>query len=508
VFTSMKALGLLPGAARGAQRPQIRAQAGNGKTVVILGAGMAGLVAAYELSKAGYDCRVLEALDRPGGRNWTVRGGDTIGEFNSRQTCPFERDDSLYFNVGPARLPYHHVNLLGYCKELGVPLEVIVNDNRAAFFQDDAAFGGEPVLNRRVANDARGFVAELLAKAMMGDALEADLSAEDEEKLLEMVRSFGDLGSDLLYAGSGRAGYTTPPGAGTVAGTANSPIDLSELLQSDFWQFKLQFAEGFNQAATMLQPVGGMDQIAQGFVRQIGDRITYNAPVSQLRKTPNGVRVVYTDSTTGQDQELTADFALCTLPLSVLAKLETDLAPDYQQAIATGGERYINAMKVAFQSRRFWEEESQIYGGISWTTRDITQIWYPSNGFQSAQGVVVGAYIWSNEIASRWAPLSPQERLVRAIADGERLHPGYGNEVSTATGCSIAWGEVPYSEGGWISWTQADRDSVYNTLLAPDDRIHFAGEHLSHITGWQEGSVVSAFAAIEAIANQAEALAA
>lgn len=505
VFTSMKAMGLLPSATR-AERPRLLAQSGEGVKVAVLGAGIAGLAAAYELSKAGYDCTVLEALDRPGGRNWTARGGDIIGETDSSQTCPFDQDESLYFNMGPARLPYHHVNILGYCKELGVPLEVIVNDNRAAYFQDDNAFGGQPVLNRRVTNDTRGFVAELLAKAMNSNALDADISAEDQESLLQMVRSFGDLDPDLLtYQGSGRAGYSVPPGAGMVSGTRNEPIDLSELLRSDFWRFKLQFAEGFNQAATMLQPVGGMDQIARGFERQIGNLITYNAAVSQIRKTPDGVRIVYTDKTNGSEQALEADYAICTFPLSVLSNIDADFSPAFKQAIDTGGQSYVNAMKVAFQSRRFWEEDYQIYGGISWTTRDITQIWYPANGFHSQQGVVVGAYIWSNEIASRWEPLSPEERLAKAIEDGEMLHAGYGNEVSTATGCSIAWGKVPYSLGGWMDWEGEALETVYPTLLQPDDRIFLAGEHLSYLTGWQEGSVVSAFEAIEGIASQVQA---
>jgi monoamine oxidase len=507
VFTSMKAIGLLPSAARGATRPRLMAQSGNGVKVAILGAGIAGLTAAYELSKVGYDCTVLEARDRAGGRNWTVRGGDVISETEHAETCPFDQDESLYFNVGPARIPYHHVNILGYCKELGVPLEVIVNDNRAAFFQDDNAFGGEPIQNRRVTHDTRGFVSELLAKAINKNALDEEISAEDRENLLQMVRSFGDLNPDLFtYQGSGRAGYSVPPGAGIISGTRNEPIDLTELLTSDFWRFKLQFAEGFNQAATMLQPVGGMDQIVKGFERQIGNFITYQAVVTQIRKTPSGVQIVYTNETNGTEQTLEADYAICTFPLSVLSQIDADFSPAIQQAIAKGGQSYTNAMKVAFQSRRFWEEDHHIYGGISWTTRDITQIWYPSNRFHSSQGVIVGAYIWSNEIADRWEPMTAETRLIQAIEDGERLHPGYGNEVSAATGCSIAWGKIPYSLGGWMDWEGEDLETAYPILLQPDDRIYFAGEHLSYLTGWQEGSVVSAFEAIESIASQVQAV--
>ena len=83
------------------------------------------MVAALELGKAGYKCRVLEARSRPGGRNWTLRGGDTVEEVDSTQRIAWEAADHLYFNPGPARLPHHHQGILGYCRELGVPVEVI-----------------------------------------------------------------------------------------------------------------------------------------------------------------------------------------------------------------------------------------------------------------------------------------------------------------------------------------------------------------------------------------------
>ena len=118
---------------------------GDGRRVVILGAGIAGLVAAYELDKLGYDCTILEATARAGGRNLTVRGGDMMEEFNSTQRVEFDAEDDLYANMGPARIPYHHETILGYCKELGVPLEVFVNDNRGALFQSRGWNGGTPV---------------------------------------------------------------------------------------------------------------------------------------------------------------------------------------------------------------------------------------------------------------------------------------------------------------------------------------------------------------------------
>ena len=70
---------------------------------------------------------------RAGGRNLTARAGDVIHEVDSRQWVDFDHEDHLYANLGPARIPYHHRIILGYCKEFGVELEMFTNDNRAAF---------------------------------------------------------------------------------------------------------------------------------------------------------------------------------------------------------------------------------------------------------------------------------------------------------------------------------------------------------------------------------------
>src|SRR5690242_19314688 len=104
---------------------------GRGRSVVILGAGIAGLVSAYELSRAGYKVTVLEARDRIGGRSWTIRGGDRIVQ-TGRPDQHATFGSGLYFNSGPARIPSTHRVILGYARRFGVPLEVFVNANRNA----------------------------------------------------------------------------------------------------------------------------------------------------------------------------------------------------------------------------------------------------------------------------------------------------------------------------------------------------------------------------------------
>ncbi len=173
-FSTMRALGLI--AAPGISTlPQLAGDFGKGKKVVILGGGIAGLVSAYELRKAGFACTILEARNRPGGRSWTIRDGSKV-EFTdgSVQNCDWKGGG--YFNAGPARIPSIHRHLLGYCEELGVPLEVEVNTSRSALMQADVLNGGKAVEQRQVVHDTRGYLAELLAKAINKRTLDEELS--------------------------------------------------------------------------------------------------------------------------------------------------------------------------------------------------------------------------------------------------------------------------------------------------------------------------------------------
>ena len=169
-FLSMQALGLAS-TAFAKPAPILPAKIGNGTHVVILGAGIAGLVMAYRMERAGFSVTVLEARRRTGGRNWTLRRGDKvemIGEAD--QAVRFSK--GLYFNAGPARIPSLHQGILGYCKLLEVPLEVEVNFADSALLQSDGSFNGKPIQERQALNDFRGGIAELLSKATSRGALD------------------------------------------------------------------------------------------------------------------------------------------------------------------------------------------------------------------------------------------------------------------------------------------------------------------------------------------------
>jgi len=463
------------------------ANVGAGKSVAILGGGIAGMTTALEMTRLGYNCTILEATASAGGRNRTIRAGDAMDETDSSQTCMFDFDAELYFNVGPARIAHHHECLLGYCREFGVALETFTNDNRAALMHSTTTLGGQPVISRRVHADTRGNIARLLAMAVNQNALDMELTAADKVNIIEMLRRFGDLDGASNYNGTSRAGFPGQENIGSrQRGQFVSPLALQDLINETFWQARQGFAHGLSQQPTMLQPVGGMDRIARAFeARVAGDLIT-DAQVTEIRKVTNGVRIIY--DRLGTPTQLDADFCVCTIPATVLKNIANDFSTAHQSEIANFN--YSAAGKIAFQSRRFWEQDHNIYGGISWTTQDITQIWYPNSGFGQDNGIVVGAYIFGGSAGTNFANLTPQQRISTAITQGGNLHAEMNGEATR--GISIAWSKVPFQLGAWGVSSPV-------TLLTPDANIVFAGDHLSILKGWQEGAILSAYHAIDQV---------
>jgi monoamine oxidase len=162
----------------------------------------------------------------------------------------------------------------------------------------------------------------------------------------------------------------------------------------------------------------------------------------------------------------------------------------------------VPAGKVAFQAeRRFWELDEQIYGGLSWITRDSTQVWYPSAGLHQKKGILVAAYIWSETEGNAFAAKTPAQRVEDTLADLEHLHPGGGRDLRH--GVSVSWKEQPFSGSGWAEWSAEARCASYQALLDGDGPYLFAGEHVSYVTGWQEGGVLSAHYAVAALGKRA-----
>jgi monoamine oxidase len=488
----------------------------NGTKIIVLGAGVSGLVVGHELAKLGYNVRILEARDRVGGVNWTLRRGDSHTEIGGdTQICNF--DEGLYHNGGPWRLPHFHNGVLGYCKELGVPLEVFINENESSYFYYEGEKLG-PLANKRVRlrevkADMIGYTCELLAKAVDHDKLDHPLTKEDKEKFLTFLISEGYLD---------RKEYTYKKN--TARGDGD-PHNFSALLQSGFQQ-RIRSVTAGDMTAPMFQPVGGMDQIPKAFQKKIGDKITLGAEIVSIQQSNEGVKIVYENVKTGARTQLTADYCVSCLPLTVLQKLDVNLSSETMAAVKATP--YSASAKMGLQmKRRFWEEDDKIFGGHMYSNLPIGDLAYPSWGYFGHKGIVLGFYGngQTDNLVRRRIP----DRIEHVLKHVSKVHPQARAEFETAY-CTF-WERIPYSIGAFASGgggggnnqggqrgeggqraeggargesADSNKPKMSNEdrlklLVKPDNRIYLACAAVSGDGGWQEGAVAAAWKQVKAL---------
>ena len=494
-FTALTTLGLLSAATgRGAELSGLSHIGSRSKrNVIILGAGIAGLTTAYELQKLGYSCTILEPRSKPGGRSFTLRKGDVLTETNGfSQTCKF--DEGQYFNPGPSRFPQWHVTM-DYCRELGVAVQPFVNLNDNAFYYtegENSPLSGKRVRIREAKTDLRGYTSELLAKVSDQDKLEQPLSAEDKEKLIDFLHYEGGLSRTSEYKGHDRRGYEVWPGGGFQEGKLGEPYGLSELLQAGFGSF-FHRANEYQYQSQMFTPTGGMDKLPKALAAKVGDIIVYEATVKEIRRSNPGARVVY--SRKGADKEINADFAVCTIPPTILRKLQTDFSVMLKNTLNIVP--FQNSAKIGLQfKRRFWEEDDRIFGGLSWTNLPIGELWYPSDGFMGKKGVMGGYYIYG-PVADQLGQMSPAERIEFALTHGEKIHPQYREEFENAV--AVNWSTIPHIEGCLAHFPKAMMKTFYPLLIKPEGELYIAASWASHLGGWQAGAFEAARLTVKSI---------
>jgi monoamine oxidase len=500
MLAGMEAFGVGIRSAKAA--PPMLEGGGKGRKVIVLGAGAAGLTSAYELTKVGYDVTVIEARGFAGGRQQTAKTGYELTELGgTKQVCTF--DEGQYINLGPWRIPFHHRSTLHYTKEFGIELELFNNDNDQSylyFTKGTGPLSGKPFRKMELAADMHGYADELLAKCLKSKSFDAPMSAADRDQFVEYLTSEGYLSpKDLSYGGTEGRGWITKPGAGLQAGTPSKPYSLEDLLHSQAWQVLHSVSE-WDQQRTMFQPKGGMAMIPAGFAKHVGHLIRYSSVVEKIRQDGHGVTVSIVDGK-GQRSTVTGDYCICTIPLSVLKTIDNGLAPAFKSAME--GVSYAPVGKIGLQmKRRFWEEDDWIYGGHVYTDdADIGSISLPSTGWQSQKGTILGYYQFMAN-AAKVSALSPADRAKFAVDFGQKVFPQYAENFESAF--SIAWHLVQYNLGGWAVWSDEARATDYPVLLKPDRRLYLAGEHMSHIGGWQAGAIESAWAQIDALHKVAQ----
>ena len=486
------------------------ADAGKGRTVAILGAGVAGLCAAYELDRAGYDVTILEASNRIGGRNLTLRRGDVLKEMHTEaQVCQF--DEGLWLNVGPGRIAHHHVHVIDYCRQFGVALQPYIFTSRANRVHTGHVGNGRTWQMRQAVHDLQGHIAEMLSKCVSTQGIDLPLTKTDVEKFQDLLMNFGGL-TKSVQAGTasysyknqtGRGGFERSHGVGNRPMVGLSPLALDEILRSELWNDFIFRDSEIMWQASLLEPTGGMDNFVKAFARQpltqkpgtLDGLVRLGARVTAINVGNDRVTVAYDGG--GTPRTLAADYCISTIPMPIFRELKTNLPTAYMNAARNLPVEA--AGKVGWQAERFWETRDQIYGGISWTTDTIRQVWYPSSGFLGRKGMLTGAYMYG-KIAEAFNARPIEERLHIAREQGERLHDGFGKFVEH--GIAIGWDRMEHFRFAWSDETDPAFGDNAELLATPQGRFHQAGDQITFWSGWQEGAIISAWEAVKSIDRQ------
>jgi monoamine oxidase len=444
------------------------------KRIVVIGGGLAGLVAAFELDRQGHDVLVLEAQERVGGRIYTIR-----------TFAP-----GLYAEAGGMRIPHVHELTLEYCRLFGLTLRPFVmgNPNGLVYVggvrMTAAEAQREPErLPFEVSDHERGRTADALwerATTDIRELLSSGPSAWDEVRRQYdqySIREFLEL-----------KGFSE--GAIEMYGVLN--FVESDLNSSVMEELREQLGGAY---VDMQEIVGGMDQLPNAFYAAMPDKVRFGAEVHAIDQDQDSVTVHY--RTRGGRYSVTGDYAICTLPFPVLRHIEMlkPLSRGKQRAIRQL--HYSASTKILFQvRRRFWEEEDGILGGATATDLGIRRINYPTPDPETQRGVLLASYTWGQD-AARWGAMDEAMRIEQALEDVERIHPRIREEFES--GASHAWYDDKYAGGAFALFEPEQQTKLQDDITRPEGRVYFAGEHCSLHHAWIQGALESGIRAARQI---------
>lgn len=447
--------------------------------VVVLGAGIAGLVAALELKRAGYRVTILEARQRVGGRILTVR-------------TPFS--DGQYGEAGAMRIPVRHKLVMSYVEKLGLRVRPFCSSNPSgwSYFRKQRRRLSETMreshrLGFELADhELTSPFPELWARLL--DPIIAEMEGDEDglARLRDRLQSMSL--RDFLHGEGWSDGAIER--YGLFAG-------FETLLFASAFEFVREFAARLREQTIAID--GGMDLLPRAFLRELGRDIRYGAMVTSIDQSEDGVEVRF--RSLGGSNVVRGDYLICTLPFSVLRHVEIEKPFSWAKERAIRNLHYESATKIFFEAReRFWETEDGIFGGASVTDLAIRNIYYPEHGRESGRGVLLASYSHGQD-ALRWGALPPHERHIQALENLSEVHPSAPRHVEAST--SVVWSQDEFAGGAYAFFQPHQETQLHEPIVAPEGRIYLAGEHASLQHRWLQGGVESALRVVLAIHERA-----
>ncbi len=436
------------------------------KRVVIVGAGMAGLVAAYELLKAGHDPIILETRQRVGGRVYTVRD-------------PFS--EGLHGEAGAMRLPLGHKLTLAYVEKFKLETYPFTMGNPKAYIH----LQGKKV--RAADFDPAHYDFDMAPKEKGKKPQEMVDAAV--QPLKDLLAKKGEAAWDEIVAQYDE--FSTREFL-EQAGLSEGAIELFGILSNNEARMNYSFVEYFRSEVEhgfshMVQIKGGTDMLPRAFLPELGGRIRYGAKMTAIEQSPTSATVHY-QTRAGMFSE-SGDHVILTVPFPVLRHVEVNPAFSHRKQRAIRELNYDASGKIFFQCRRrFWEEDDGIFGGGTLTDLPVRNIYYPEHGRETGRGILIASYTWAQD-AQRWQSLSREDRIVQALDDVAEVHPQVLKEFEV--GFSQMWHDDEFAGGAFALFEPEQQTLLHESIIQPEGRVHFAGEHAALSHRWIQGAVES-----------------
>lgn len=443
---------------------------GGAQRVTILGAGLAGLAAGWELKGAGHDVTILEAQLHPGGRVHTIREG---------------LSDDLYAEAGAGRIPVSHTITRGWVKYFGLELEPFLPTelSQVALLKGKRVKTpmGKPVEMSQVPLD------------LTPDERRIGLSKLDEYYYGDLMKKIGE---------SIREDW--PP----------EIMRLADISMADFLRQRGASADaihylsfGFDEAAALdsirdnvdlvseskAKIKGGNDQLPRAFAAKLSDVIRYGCVVEHIERGEGRVRVTYRRA--GMLDHVEAEAVICTIPYGVLRSIAVtpEWTPEKRKVI--DGLYYGPVVRATYQvSRRYWEDEG--LNGFGTSDKNF-EVWHPTYGKPGRRGLLQ-AYFFE-DYARRLDQLSEADRIERATGDMDEVHPGLRQYLETVV--IKSWANDPWQRGAYTVYLPGQQ-KWYPEICKREGRVWFAGEHASPLPGWMQGAIMSGIKAAREISAE------
>ncbi len=437
------------------------------KRVLVVGAGLAGLSAAYELTQAGHDVTVLEARTRPGGRVHTLRD-------------PFA--DGLHAEAGATRIPNHHHFTLKYAELFGLTLDPFEPRDVPSVYH---------VRGQRI-------------RVTPGQKVEwpYDLTAEEhalglngmrQKYIWSMLSEVGDVtdprwpSPETLkkYDQMNRSDFWRSRGASSEAVALLSVGNIDDRVETWSTLFMLR-NQALNRKLTQYYKIkGGNDLLPNAFASRLSEKIHYAAPVVRIEQPAQGVKATFRQA--GAYHTLTGDYLICAVPFSVQKNIEVAPAFSVEKQRAIEELPYLSASKIFLQSKkRFWVDEG--LSGFATTDLPVSQVWDMTYAQPGTRGILQAFPISVH--SRRVTAMSESERINFALEHVDTIYPGMRNHFEG--GVTKCWDDDEWARGASAYYKPGQFSSLLPHVARPEGRIHFAGEHTSvWIDGWMQGALES-----------------